>query len=113
MLFPWLLVIIATLTNIAIADDIVYVTVTTTVGTAKTIHATPTAPSPASYTSLDDFKKAVLQVSNNYRKAHDAEPLVWNETLTEYAHNWAETCIWKHSVRIPACRLSRMVKAED
>lgn len=97
MLVTWLLVNITTLTSLAIADDIVYVTVTTTVGTAKTVHATPTAPSPASYTSLDDFKNTVLQVSNDYRKAHDAEPLVWNETLTEYARNWADTCIWKHS----------------
>lgn len=99
MLLQRLLVIIAILITATIADDIVYVTFTTTVvGTAKTIQATPTAPSPASYTSLDDFKKTVMQVSNEYRKAHSAKPLAWNETLTKYARNWAETCIWKHSV---------------
>lgn len=106
MLLPWLLTIIATLISTTLADDIVYVTVTTTVGTANTIQATPTVPSPASYTSLDDFKKTVLQVSNDYRKVHDAKPLVWNDTLAKYALNWAEACIWKHSVRILR-RLSR------
>lgn len=73
----------------------------TVVITVKTtIDATPTAPSPASYTSLDDFKDTVLKVSNDYRSSHDAKPLVWNNTLTTYARKWAETCIWKHSVRI-------------
>ncbi|KAJ5280594.1 hypothetical protein N7478_005966 [Penicillium angulare] len=54
-------------------------------------------PTPASYTSAPVFEDTVLQVSNGYRDAHEATGLVWNETLTKYARDWAETCIWKHS----------------
>lgn len=63
-----------------------------------TIRVTPTIPSPASYTSLDEFQDAVLKTSNDYRRAHDAGPLVWNETLVQYSQKWADNCIWKHSV---------------
>ncbi|KAF3386698.1 Cell wall protein PRY3 [Penicillium rolfsii] len=70
-------------------------TVAVTVQT--TVQATATAPSPPTYTSLREFKDTVLQVTNEYRKAHDAEPLVWNDTLAKYSSKWAETCIWKHS----------------
>ncbi|KAJ5104173.1 hypothetical protein N7532_004702 [Penicillium argentinense] len=94
----WLLLVaIASLMVAANAQDTVFVTVKTTVEAAETVHATHTAPSPASYTSLSDFKDTVLQVSNDYRTTHDAGPLVWNDTLAKYARNWAETCIWKHS----------------
>ncbi|KAJ5115323.1 hypothetical protein NUU61_001082 [Penicillium alfredii] len=81
------------------AQEVVVVTVeqTADAATTSTVWATPTIPSPASYTSLDDFKDTVLQVSNDYRNAHDASPLVWNETLVEYSRDWAEACIWKHS----------------
>lgn len=91
--------IIAALTTI-VSCEIVYVTTTTIVEAAATVQATLTAPSPASYTSLGDFKDTALRVSNEYRSAHNATPLVWNETLMEYARSWAETCIWKHSVRL-------------
>ncbi|KAJ5887609.1 hypothetical protein N7495_007650 [Penicillium taxi] len=66
--------------------------------TTKTVIATPTIPTPSSYTSLSEFKNTVLKVSNKYRNVHDADGLVWNETLVKYAKEWAETCIWKHSV---------------
>ena len=91
-----LLLVILGLMSGTIAQDIVVVT--TTVQAATTIRATPTIPSPASYTSLDDFKDTVLEVSNEYRASHDASPLVWNETLVEYSRQWADTCLWKHSV---------------
>jgi uncharacterized protein YkwD len=94
--FLWLLVLIS-LVGIVKADNVVYVT--STLDASTIVLATPTAPSPASYTSFDDFKKTVLQVSNDYRRSHDANPLVWNETLVKYAQNWAEACLWKHSVR--------------
>ncbi|KAJ5676051.1 hypothetical protein N7462_008948 [Penicillium macrosclerotiorum] len=87
--------ILATATDV---QEVKVVTVERTVEAATvTIQATPTAPSPASYTSLKDFKNTILSVSNEYRSTHDAEPLLWNETLVKYAKNWAETCIWKHS----------------
>ncbi|KAJ5670785.1 uncharacterized protein N7477_006148 [Penicillium maclennaniae] len=94
-LLLWLLVAVLSFIPGAKAEEIVYVT--TTVDPSTTVVASPTAPSPASYTSFDDFKKTVLQVSNDYRHTHDAEPLVWNETLTEYAQKWAKACVWRHS----------------
>jgi uncharacterized protein YkwD len=66
-----------------------------------TAHPTPTAPKDPSYTDAAIFKKQMLEISNDYRKKHNAESLVWNDTLTEYAEAWSEACIWKHSVRIP------------
>lgn len=41
-----------------------------------------------------------MKVTNDYRASHDAQPLKWNDTLAEYSQQWAEACIWKHSVRI-------------
>ncbi|CEJ56700.1 hypothetical protein PMG11_02900 [Penicillium brasilianum] len=78
----------------AIEAKVVVATVHTTV---EVVQATPAVPSPASYTSTSKFKDTVLRVSNDYRKAHDAEPLVWNDTLVEYSHEWARHCIWEHS----------------
>lgn len=98
IILPWLLIFIAALTTTASCNEIVYVTVTTTVEAATTAGTQPTVPIPDSYTSLNDFKVTALRVSNEYRSAHNATPLVWNETLMEYAQNWADTCIWKHSV---------------
>ncbi|KAE8152409.1 CAP domain-containing protein [Aspergillus avenaceus] len=69
----------------------------------QTIHSTvivtmtPTSPKPPSYTSTNVFKDTVLATSNTYRKEHNASNLVWNETLTKYAKNWAEGCKWEHS----------------
>lgn len=60
--------------------------------------ATPTAPMHPSYTDTSILKKDMLQVTNNYRKKHDARPLTWNDTLAEYSKKWADACIWKHSV---------------
>lgn len=77
---------------------IVVVTVHTTVQVASTVILPPAIPTSPSYTSSGEFKDAVLRVSNNYRKAHGAEPLVWNDTLVEYSRRWVENCIWKHSV---------------
>lgn len=96
-LLLWVLVAVIGLIAGVKGDDIVYVT--TTVDASTNVVASPTAPNPASYTSFDDFKKTVLQVSNDYRRSHDAQPLVWNESLTDYALNWAKACVWRHSVR--------------
>lgn len=92
-----LLVLIASLLVIPVVNT------QETVAVRTTITATPTAPHPPSYTSLDDFKTTVLRVTNAYRQSHDARPLVWNESLGDYAGNWADRCIWQHSV----CLLQR------
>jgi hypothetical protein len=66
-------------------------------GTTVIVTVTPTTPHPASYTSPEIFKDAVLSTSNAYRRDHNASQLTWNETLTKYAKHWAEGCKWKHS----------------
>ncbi|KAE8140762.1 CAP domain-containing protein [Aspergillus pseudotamarii] len=68
-----------------------------TIQTTIMVTATPTSPHPPSYTSPEVFKDTILSSSNNYRKEHNASDLVWNETLTRYAKDWAEGCRWKHS----------------
>ncbi|KAJ5178738.1 hypothetical protein N7492_001948 [Penicillium capsulatum] len=91
-----LLLMAAAILPHAHAQDIVVVTVHATLP-AATVRATPSIPSPASYTSLDDFKETVLKISNDYRRTHDAGPLSWNESLVQYSRKWADTCLWKHS----------------
>jgi uncharacterized protein YkwD len=63
--------------------------------------ATPTVPMHPSYTDAAIFKKDMLNVTNEYRKNHDAKPLKWNDTLAEISKGWADKCIWKHSVSTP------------
>jgi uncharacterized protein YkwD len=70
----------------------------TAAGTTVIVTVTPTIPHPASYTSTEVFKDAILSASNAYRQDHNASQLTWNETLTRYAKDWAEGCKWKHSV---------------
>lgn len=70
-----------------------------TIQTTILVTATPTSPHPPSYTSPEVFRDTILSSSNTYRKEHNASDLVWNETLTRYAKDWAEGCKWKHSVR--------------
>ncbi|KAJ5644487.1 hypothetical protein N7507_010498 [Penicillium longicatenatum] len=96
LLTRWLLLMGSLVVGIS-GEEVIIVTVKTTVQAAKTVYETPTIPSPASYTSLSDFRETVLQVSNEYRGIHEADEVVWNETLVKYAQSWAETCIWKHS----------------
>lgn len=90
----WLLLIIFNV--VVAADEVTMIPDETTV----TVIAMPTSPHPPSYTSETDFISAVLQASNDYRTVHDASPLSWNEKLAKYAKNWAEKCIWEHSVCI-------------
>ena len=61
----------------------------------------PTATPDPSYTDPKIFEKQALEISNEYREQHSAKPLVWNNTLAEYAKNWSEACIWKHSASTP------------
>ncbi|KAJ6027660.1 uncharacterized protein N7446_003744 [Penicillium canescens] len=92
----WLSILpLLTLLSIPItkSQETVWVTVLAT----ETTHATPTAPTAASYTSLSEFKDTVLEMTNEYRATHDANPLSWNDTLAEYSKKWADACIWKHS----------------
>ena len=84
----WLSLLFITLTGAQVQETVTLVTVT----------ETPTSPTPASYTSLNEFKDTVLSISNDYRREHDACTLTWNDTLADYSRNWAQQCKWKHSV---------------
>ncbi|KAJ4301057.1 hypothetical protein N0V90_003147 [Kalmusia sp. IMI 367209] len=53
--------------------------------------------SSADYTKDDLFEKTILNVTNTYRKQHNATALKWNETLAEYAADWSERCEFEHS----------------
>lgn len=44
------------------------------------------------------FQDAVLNSTNLYRKAYQAEPVTWDDSLASYAQNYAEKCVWEHSV---------------
>ncbi|KAF2684655.1 PR-1-like protein [Lentithecium fluviatile CBS 122367] len=49
------------------------------------------------YTKDDEFKDAVMNVSNTYRKQHNATALAWNGSLAEGAAEWSERCVFEHS----------------
>ena len=53
---------------------------------------------PIEYTDASAFEKAVLDVTNTYRRQHNATHLVWNETLAEFAEKPGESCVFKHTV---------------
>ncbi|MCJ1469752.1 hypothetical protein MMC07_008394 [Pseudocyphellaria aurata] len=73
---------------------------------SKTITSTitSTVPSPSStqvsssYSSDADFRSAVLNSTNFYRKHHNASDLSWNDSLATYAARYAQKCLWEHSV---------------
>ena len=48
----------------------------------------------------NQFQDAVLNSTNFYRKAYQAQPVTWNDTLAQYAQNYAENCEWEHSVSL-------------
>ncbi|USW58000.1 Putative CAP domain-containing protein [Septoria linicola] len=43
------------------------------------------------------LESTVLNSTNYYRSQHLADPVQWNDTLADFAKDWAEGCIWKHS----------------
>lgn len=71
------------------AGTVIIVTVT---ATASTVPVSP------SYTNPAIFENDILNQTNYYRRQHNASALIWNDTLSTYAKQWAEPCNWKHSV---------------
>ncbi|KAL1595674.1 hypothetical protein SLS60_009363 [Paraconiothyrium brasiliense] len=51
----------------------------------------------ADYTKDDLFKNTILNVTNTYRKQHNATSLKWNDTLADYAKDWSAKCNFEHS----------------
>ncbi|CBF89648.1 putative extracellular SCP domain protein Pry1 [Aspergillus nidulans FGSC A4] len=76
---------------------IVTVTESATATTTATTTTTPKVPQDPSYTSPRQFRSSILRTTNAYRAAHNASNLSWNETLADYAKDWAKGCKWKHS----------------
>lgn len=63
---------------------------------ADTDNANP--PAAKDYTSDALFRATVLNVTNTYRKQHNATSLAWNDTLADGARKWSERCKFEHSV---------------
>lgn len=51
----------------------------------------------AEYSDDDTFQNAVLDITNLYRRQHNASVLTWNNTLAEYAKEWSKNCEFEHS----------------
>lgn len=51
----------------------------------------------AEYTDDTTFQRVVLDVTNLYRRQHNASELSWNESLAEYAKDWSDGCEFEHS----------------
>ncbi|KAF7723030.1 hypothetical protein EC973_002406 [Apophysomyces ossiformis] len=41
--------------------------------------------------------QAILDLHNKYRADHSAPALKWSNTLANYAQNWSDRCVFKHS----------------
>ncbi|KAH7401717.1 SCP-like extracellular protein [Phaeosphaeria sp. MPI-PUGE-AT-0046c] len=50
-----------------------------------------------SYTSPSAFERAMLDTTNQARRAHNASDLSWNQTLVEFAADVVDKCEFKHS----------------
>lgn len=52
------------------------------------------------FTDDDLFRDTVLNVTNTYRKQHNATELKWNDSLADTAGEWSKRCKFEHSVCI-------------
>jgi hypothetical protein len=58
------------------------------------------ATSSSQYTSDSDFQSSILNSTNTFRSEHNATALTWNTSLATYASDYANNCVWQHSVRV-------------
>lgn len=65
---------------------------------ATTVAAEDQNQAPAEYTDASAFEDAVLNVTNTYRRQHNATGVVWNSTLEKFAEGWGDDCRFGHSV---------------
>jgi hypothetical protein len=54
------------------------------------------------YTDDNDFRDTILNVTNTYRKQHNATALRWNQSLADGAEKWSKRCVFEHSVCLTA-----------
>jgi len=66
---------------------------------APTTSPTTTEPttSPTSTSVPTDFADAMVYWHNQYRSLHGVPPVTWNQTLADYAANYATQCSTQHS----------------
>jgi uncharacterized protein YkwD len=53
--------------------------------------------STTQYTSDSAFESTILNITNIYRKQHNASALTWNDTLADAAADWSQKCNFEHS----------------
>ncbi|KAF2033908.1 PR-1-like protein, partial [Setomelanomma holmii] len=49
------------------------------------------------YTDDELFREVVLNVTNTFRRQHNATSLAWNDTLANAAKDWSDECGFEHS----------------
>lgn len=71
----------------------------TTEAAATTTEAPAATTSSSSSSDLDDFASGVLNLHNELRAKHSADPLTWNSTLSDYAQSYLsnQNCVFAHS----------------
>lgn len=81
---------------------------TTTVG--GSVQSIPTPTNAAASLSMawqgQSFQNAVLDSTNYYRGQHQANPLRWDDSLASYAQDYAQKCVFEHSVSLSPLRPS-------
>lgn len=78
------------------------ITSLTTIPTAETTTGMASGSNAGSGNGVysgNQFQEAVLNSTNFYRKAYQAEPVTWDDKLASFAQNYAQECVWEHSVR--------------
>jgi len=54
-------------------------------------------PSNQSFSASDSIIEEALKAHNDFRALHGADPLVWDETVANYAVDWTSRCVFEHS----------------
>lgn len=91
-----------TIYSTALITSVVTVTVTAQQQQPQQTQASASSlsSSSSSYTNKTQLQHDTLTQTNSYRQQHNASALKWNISLAIYAQNWADRCLWKHSVRL-------------
>ncbi|KAF2441101.1 PR-1-like protein [Karstenula rhodostoma CBS 690.94] len=69
----------------------------TTSASTLSLHTPRDSQASADYAKDALFKSTILNVTNTYRKQHNATSLKWNDTLADFAKDWSEKCNFEHS----------------
>ncbi|CAD6897025.1 unnamed protein product, partial [Tilletia controversa] len=88
-------------TTVTISTSPKPVPTTTTVKPTSTTPKVVVTPTPTS-TQVDTSNQmsariAMLNAHNKYRAKHGVPALIWDDSLTSYAADYASKCIWAHS----------------